>query len=67
MKPASFLSILVLSVVAFGHLLRLITRTEVLIGGASVPMWSSVVGLVVAGSLAVALWRETRRVAGSSA
>jgi hypothetical protein len=58
MKPASLLAVLVFSLVAVAHLLRLISRTEVLIGGVSIPMWVSGVGLIVAGGLAVALWRE---------
>ncbi|MDH3846069.1 MAG: hypothetical protein OES69_19175 [Myxococcales bacterium] len=58
MKPASLLAVLVFSLVAVAHLLRLIDQTEVLVGGASIPMWVSVVGLVVTGGLAVTLWRE---------
>jgi hypothetical protein len=60
MKPASLLAVLVFSLVAVAHLLRIIFQTEVLVGGASIPMWVSVVGLVVPGALAVALWREAR-------
>ena len=64
MKTASLLAILVFSLVALGHLLRLLSRAEILVGGAVIPMWVSVVGLFVAGALAVALWREAR--SGSS-
>ena len=64
MKPASLLAVLVFSLVAIAHLLRLISQVEILVGGAVVPMWVSVVGLLVAGTLAVALWREAR--SGSS-
>ena len=58
MKPASLVAVLVFSLVAVAHLLRLISQTDVLIGGATLPMWVSGVGLIVAGGLAVALWRE---------
>jgi hypothetical protein len=58
MKPASRISALVFSLVAIVHLLRFIFQVEVLVGGATIPMWASVAGLIVAGSLAVALWRE---------
>ena len=60
MKPASLLAVFVFSLVAVTHLLRLVLQTEVLVGGAIVPMWVSVVGLIVTGALALALWREAQ-------
>ncbi len=60
MKPASLMAVLVFSLVAIAHLLRLISQVEVLVGGATIPMWVSVVGLIGAGGLAVALWREAQ-------
>ena len=60
MKPASLLAALIFSLVALSHLLRLVLRVEVLVGGAVMPMWVSVVGLVVTAALAAALWRESR-------
>lgn len=60
MKPASLLAVLVFSIVALSHLVRLLFRIEVVIGGAVLPMWVSVVGAFFAGILAVALWREGR-------
>jgi len=60
MKPASLMAVFVFSLVAIAHLLRLISQVEVLVGGATVPMWVSVVGLIVPGALAVALWREAQ-------
>ena len=60
MKPASLIAVLVFSLVAIAHLLRLVSQVEVLVGGATIPMWVSVVGLIVAGALAVALWREAQ-------
>jgi hypothetical protein len=50
-------------VVALAHLLRLISGWPVQIGAQAVPMWISVIGLVVAGALcawAVALAREVK-------
>jgi hypothetical protein len=58
MKPASLTAVFILSLVAIAHLLRLIFQVEVLVGGATIPMWVSVVGLIVPGALAVALRRE---------
>lgn len=63
MKPASLIAVLVFTLVAITHLLRLVFQTEVLVGGATIPMWMSVVGLIVTGALAGALWREAQRAA----
>ena len=60
MEPARLLAVLVFSLVAVAHLLRLVFRTEVLVGGAAIPLWISVVGGLVAAALALALWREAR-------
>jgi hypothetical protein len=60
MKPVSFITILVLSFVALGHLLRVIFQAEVVVDGRILPMWVSVVGVVVAGGLAVGICRERR-------
>ena len=60
MKPASLIAVFVFSLVAIAHLLRLVFEAEVLVGGVTIPMSVSVVGLVVAGGLAVALWREAQ-------
>jgi hypothetical protein len=58
MKPATMLTFVVVNVIAAVHLLRLIVRLEVRVGGAVVPIWFSVVGLAFFASLAVGLWRE---------
>jgi hypothetical protein len=58
MKFALLLAAFIFSLVAIAHLLRLLFQVEVLIGGVSIPMWVSVLGFVVPGALAVALWRE---------
>jgi hypothetical protein len=63
MKPASLLAVLVFSLVSIAQLARLVFQIEVLVNGAPVPMWVSVIALFVAGALAVALWREARQVA----
>ncbi len=58
MKLSSQLAILVFSLVALAHILRLDFQVEILIGGETVPLWASVIGIVVPGALAVGLWRE---------
>jgi hypothetical protein len=58
MKPATRITFFVLSLISLLHLLRLVFRTAVTVGGAVVPVWFSIVGLVFFGALASALWRE---------
>ena len=58
MKPASLLAVLIFSLVALSHLLRLVLHVEVLVAGEVVPMWVSGIGIVITAGLAFALWRE---------
>ena len=60
MKPASLLAAILLSLIAVGHLLRLVFRIEVVAGGVTIPMWVSVVGVLLFATVAVLLRRETR-------
>jgi hypothetical protein len=55
------LAVLVFTLVALVHLLRLVYGWEATINGAAVPMWASGLGLVIAGGLAVMLWQESRK------
>ena len=59
-KPFTNLAVLVFILVALLHLLRLAFGWEVTFNGAAIPMWASVLGLVIAAGLAVMLWRESR-------
>jgi hypothetical protein len=47
-KPFTMVTVVVLAVVAIAHALRLIFGLSVTLGGAEIPMWVSVVALVVA-------------------
>jgi hypothetical protein len=58
MKPGSSLAILLLSVVAFVHLLRLLFHVSVTVGGTAIPMWASAIGIAVPVFIAGLLWRE---------
>src|SRR5207245_7043078 len=60
-KPFTTIAIVLFSLVAVLHVLRLIFGWEVVINGLVMPMWASVVGLIVAGGLAVMGWREARQ------
>jgi hypothetical protein len=59
-KPFTTIAIGVFSLVALLHILRLALGWEVTFQGGVVPLWVSVLGAVVAGGLAVMLWRESR-------
>ena len=58
MKPAALVSGLFLCFVAFAHLLRLIFRIEITANSIILPMWPSMVAVVVLPALAIWLWRE---------
>jgi hypothetical protein len=50
------------TVIALMHLLRLVQQSPVSIGAVAVPLWASVLGLVVASSLAAWAFRLSARV-----
>ena len=60
-KPFTMLAVLVFALVALLHLFRLVFGWEVTFDGAVVPTWLSITGLLIAGGLAVMLWRESRK------
>ncbi len=59
-KPFTTIAVGVFALMALVHVLRLGFGWEVTIQGSVVPMWVSVLGTVIAGGLAVMLWRESR-------
>ncbi len=61
MKPFTTIAIVILALVAVLHVLRLILGWEAVINGMAVPMWVSVLGALVAGGLAVMVWRESHQ------
>jgi len=60
-RPFTSLAAIIFAAVAFVHLMRLFYGWVVTIVGADVPMWTSVLGLVIAGGLAAGLWWESRK------
>lgn len=60
MKPGSLLAVLLLALIAIGHVLRLVFRVEATLDGIAIPMWASIIGVVVPGAVALLLWWETR-------
>ena len=61
MKPVTLSAVVVLAVVSLAHLLRLVLGVRVTVADSVIPMWVSGVAFVVAGGLAVMLWRSARR------
>ena len=60
MKPAALVAVLLLSVVALLHVLRLIFQVQITVGSTEIPMWASVFAVIGPGGLAVWLWKEQR-------
>ena len=67
MKPFTTAAVVVFALVAGVHLARIalgwhviVGESVVAVGGTSIPMWVSYLGVVVAGGLAVMLRREAR-------
>jgi hypothetical protein len=59
-KPFTTLTILILATVAGVHVYRIVQPFQVAINGNSVPDWVSIVAAVIAGFMALMLWRESR-------
>ena len=49
-----------LTAVAIAHLLRVVLGIEATVAGSVVPMWVSVAATIVAGGVALMLWRDRR-------
>ena len=60
MKTGSKLAILLLTLVAIVHLVRLFGGIEVTVGEWSVPQWVSVVGVIVPLVISGLLWSESK-------
>jgi hypothetical protein len=61
MKPFTTLAVMVFSVVALVHLLRLLFHWQVALNGAILPQWASIVGFIIAAGLAIMVWKEMKK------
>ena len=61
MKPFTTVAVLIFALIALAHLYRIVRPFEVVVGGCSIPQWASIAGLIVAATLALMVWRESRR------
>lgn len=60
MKPFTTIAVFFLGLVAMMQLVRSIMGWEVSVNGMSVPVWVSALAFIVAGALALMLWKENR-------
>ena len=60
MKLFTTIAVVIFSLMAVLHVLRLFFGWEAVINGMIIPMWASAVGVLIAGGLALMLWRESR-------
>ncbi|HYA14243.1 MAG TPA: hypothetical protein VEF33_07885 [Syntrophales bacterium] len=60
MKPFTIIAIVIFTLIAVAHLLRIFFCTEVIVNGIPIPLWVSAVATVIIGGLAYMLWRENR-------
>lgn len=60
MKPYTTIAAVLFGIMALVHLYRLVRPFEVVVAGANLPQWVSVVALLVTGVLSLMLWRESR-------
>ena len=59
-KPFTHIAVVILALGALLQLLRLVMAWEVTINGFMVPVWASGIAFIIAGGLAVMVWREMR-------
>jgi len=59
-RPFTLIAALIFALMALIHVYRLFTDFQVVIGSHVIPMWASYVAIVVAGGLAIGLYRESR-------
>ena len=58
MKPATTIAIGVFCLVALAHLLRIVFGLEFTVGNVTVPVWASVLGILIPAALAIGLYKE---------
>ena len=61
MKPFTSIAVAFLAAIAVVHLFRLVASWEVIVAGFVIPVWFSLPALLIAGGLAVMVWREAHR------
>jgi len=60
MKPFASITVVFLALLALLQSTRVLLGWEVVVNGFAVPVWASASAAVIAGGLALMLWRESR-------
>jgi len=60
-RPITTIAAIIFAVIALLHVYRLFTHFQVVLGSHVIPETASYAAIVVAGALAIGLWREARR------
>ena len=60
-RPFTTIAVLIFCVVALLHAYRIATHFQVTMGSHAIPEWASWVGLAIAATMAVMLFRESKR------
>ncbi|MEJ7745987.1 MAG: hypothetical protein WKF61_04380 [Luteimonas sp.] len=61
MKPFTTITTIFLGLLALMQLTRFVMRWDVSVNSMSIPVWISAVAFLIAGGLALMLWKENRR------
>ena len=60
-KPFTTVAAIIFALMALGHILRLILKFQIVLGSHLLPMWMSMVAILVTAGLSWGLFREARR------
>ena len=60
MTQPTLIAAILLTLVAIAHLFRVVLGIEATVAGTVVPMWVSIAATIVAGGVALMLWRDRR-------
>ena len=59
-RPFTLIAAILFALMAVAHAYRLLSHFEIIAGNRSVPLWLSIVAIVITGILAAGLYRESR-------
>ena len=59
-RPFTLIAAIIFGLMAVVHAYRLLTHFQIIAGSHTLPMWLSIVAILVTGILAVGLYRESR-------
>jgi len=61
MKPATTITVILLSFVSISHLLRVLFQVKLTANTVELPMWPSIPAFLVTAALAIWLWTENKK------